>query len=79
MPDASSLLEYGIAGLAVSALVLVVKLFLSALDKRDKQLDRIVDKHDDQHRYTTEQTKVSQDRLSDAINDLAVEIARNKS
>ena len=78
MFDPSILVEYGVAGFAIGCIVGVCRWFLAALEKKDKLIGTIVSKHDDQRENESERHDKSFNRLSDAINDLTVEIARKK-
>ena len=78
MFDPATLTEYGVAGFSVGAIVAVSKWFLSALDKKDSLIGTIVSKHEDQREKESERHDKSFNRLSEAINDLTVEIARKK-
>jgi len=78
MFDPATLTEYGVAGFSVGAIVAVARWFLTALDKKDKLIGIIVSKHEDQREHENERHDKSYNRLSDAINDLTVEIARKK-
>ena len=79
MIDPSTIwLEYGIAAFAISTSLLVARMFLNALDKRDDHINHLVDKHDEQQRYVADKSEHAQNRLSDAIMDLTKEIARRK-
>ena len=78
MFDASMLTEYGVAGFAIGCIVGVCRWFLNALDKKDKLIGSIVTKHEDQREKEGERHDKSFNRLSDAINDLTMEIARKK-
>lgn len=79
MNDPSVFLEYGIAGFAVSTSLLVARLFLKALDKRDEHINHLVDKHDSQQRYIADKSEASHNRLCDAIGELSKEIARKNN
>ena len=78
MAELSTLLEYGVAGLAIAATVACTHIFRQALSRRDDHIDHLVDKHDEQQRYIADRHERSTDKLSNAITDLAKEIARKK-
>ena len=78
MFDPSILVEYGVASFAIGCIVGVCRWFLAALDKKDKLIGTIVGKHEDQREKESERHDKSFNRLSDAINDLTVDIARKK-
>ena len=78
MAELSTLLEYGVAGLAIAATVACTHIFRQALNRRDDHIDHLVDKHDSQQRYIADKNERCSNRLSDAINELTKEIARKK-
>ena len=78
MFNIETLAEYGVAGFSVGAIVAVARWFLHALDKKDKLIGTIVSKHEEQREHENQRHDKSYNRLSDAIHDLTVEIARKK-
>jgi len=78
MFDLATLTEFGLAGFTLAGFIAVSKWFLTALDKKDQLIGTIVDKHEDQREQENERHDKSYNRLSDAIHDLTVEIARKK-
>jgi hypothetical protein len=78
MFDLAKLTEFGLAGFTLAGFIAVSKWFLAALDKKDKLIGTIVDKHEGQRERENERHDKSYSRLSEAINDLTVEIARKK-
>ena len=56
----------------------VCRWFLAALEKKDNLIGTIVRKHEDQREKESERHDKSFNRLSEAINDLTVEIARKR-
>ena len=75
MIEAAEVMEYGVAGLAISAVIACTHIFRQALNRRDDHIDHLVDKHDSQQRYIADKNERCSNRLSDAINELTKEIA----
>jgi len=59
-----NLLQYGIAGISIGALLYVIKTFLQHLRKRDEFLDLLIGNHFKAHSAGLE-------KLTEAINNLA--------
>lgn len=78
MIESSTIMEYGVAGMAISAIIACTHIFQKALNRRDDHIDHLVDKHDAQQRYVADKNERCTDKLSDAIIDLTKEIARKK-
>ena len=59
-----NLLQYGIAGLSIGALLYVIKTFLSHLRKRDEFLDSLISNHFKAHTEALTELTKSIDNLS---------------
>ena len=79
MNDVSNWAEFGLAGMTIGALFMLVLWFLKSLDKKDEFIQKILGQDKDERREERQQHSSLTNKLSDAINDLTKEIARKKN
>ena len=79
MNDVSNWAEFGLAGMTIGALFMLVLWFLKSLDKKDDFIQKILDQDKDERREERHQHSSLTNKLSDAINDLTKEIARKNN
>ena len=78
MNDVSNWAEFGLAGMTIGALFMLVLWFLKSLDKKDEFIQKILDQDKDERREERHQHTSLTNKLSDAINELTKEIARKR-
>ena len=79
MNEVSNWAEFGLAGMTIGALFMLVLWFLKSLDKKDEFIQKILDQDKDARREERQQHSSLTNKLSDAINDLTKEIARKNN